>query len=115
MVFAHIQLLYDIRLYVHIRLIVFCEDGEWRLQNGWTPLHSSASGGHAEVVSMLLSAGAVVEASTLFGQTPLVLAVTKGHSQAARVLLEAGADVHARGKVWKRHSNLLADLTQPFI
>jgi ankyrin repeat protein len=32
------------------------------LQTGWTPLHHACSEGHAEVVTVLLSAGARIEA-----------------------------------------------------
>jgi ankyrin repeat protein len=34
------------------------------LQNGFTPLHRACSKGHVEVVTVLLSAGAPIEAQT---------------------------------------------------
>jgi ankyrin repeat protein len=34
------------------------------LQSGWTPLHDACSGGQAEVVTVLLSAGARIEAQS---------------------------------------------------
>ena len=73
---------------------------------GWrerTPLHWAAITGDAEVVRILLTAGADVYArdsgggfGSLGGYTPLHHAVRQGHTEVVRVLLAAGADIHAR-------------------
>jgi hypothetical protein len=41
-----------------------CLNDSLSLQFGWTPLHYACSGGHVEVVTVLLSAGASIEVQT---------------------------------------------------
>lgn len=48
-------------------------------RDGMSPLHYAAEGGHAEAITVLLSAGAVLEATDSFGRTPLQLAVEGVH------------------------------------
>jgi len=62
---------------------------------GWmtgTPLHSAASGAHAEVVGVLLEAGADPNARQSGGWTPLHSAARNGDVASATSLLESGAD-----------------------
>lgn len=40
-------------------------------ENGWTPLHEGARGGHKEVVELLVSKGANINEKTHGGETPL--------------------------------------------
>ena len=61
-------------------------------------LHQAVAEGHAEVVGVLLSAGADVDATDVFGLTPLHWAARMGHSEGTQRLLSAGADVNARDK-----------------
>ena len=56
-------------------------------QNGCSPLHLASSAGHYEVVSLLLSRGAPVEAQADQGQTPLILAVSGCHATTVALLL----------------------------
>lgn len=64
--------------------------------DGMTALHWAASHGDAELVGMLLVAGANVRATTrLNGYTPLFLAARDGNAAAVAKLLEAGADAKA--------------------
>ena len=64
--------------------------------DGMSALHWAAEFGHAEVVDLLLSAGAAMEAKTRIGSyTPLHLASRSGHGQIASALLDAGANPHA--------------------
>jgi ankyrin repeat protein len=58
------------------------------------PLHRAAWGGHVGVVSLLLRAGAAVDARRS-GSTALQEASFRGHAGVVRLLLEAGADVNA--------------------
>jgi hypothetical protein len=60
-----------------------------------TPLGEAAVEGHAEVVTLLIEAGADIEAHYHVNRatTPLMLASKRGHLDVMRVLLEAGAGV----------------------
>jgi uncharacterized protein len=68
-------------------------------QRGWigdTPLHWSSHNGHAEIVSMLLDAGADIEADELncYGGKPLHWA-SEHEPHIVKLLLERGANVDA--------------------
>ena len=61
--------------------------------DGMTALHWAAMKGDAELVQMLIYAGANVKATTrLGGNTPLVVAARNGHAAVVQALLKAGAD-----------------------
>ena len=65
--------------------------------DGMTALHWAAEGNHAEAASILLYAGARLDARTRIGAyTPLLVASRVGNAEVLEVLLEAGADVHYR-------------------
>jgi ankyrin repeat protein len=60
-----------------------------------TPLQSAAYHGYANVVKLLIDAGADVDAAeTRYGFTPLARAARNGHVQVIKLLLDAGADRH---------------------
>ena len=61
-------------------------------------LHSAAMQGHADVVTALLEAGAIVDAVNKQGQTPLHVTAGQGHADVARALLAAGAIVEVVNK-----------------
>jgi ankyrin repeat protein len=65
-----------------------------------TPLHFAAPYCGADVVKLLLDAGAKVNAADVRGMTPLMLAVASEHQDAGvvRLLLAAGADPNAHSK-----------------
>lgn len=58
-------------------------------QNGWTALHIAASKGNKELVSLLLSRGAQVNATTTANQTPILMAACNGHTQVVQELIKA--------------------------
>ena len=61
----------------------------------------ASKGGHAAVVTILLEAGANVDARTApSGVTPLHLAATSGNGEVVVALLERDADVNAREAQW---------------
>lgn len=62
---------------------------------GETALHAACRGGHHEIVTVLLEAGAQVDPVDANGDTPLTMACLRGHLQAVKVLLDAGADKDA--------------------
>lgn len=62
---------------------------------GWmtgTPLHAATSGHHADVIALLLGAGAQADMKQSGGWTPLHAAVMHGDERSTRLLLDAGAD-----------------------
>ena len=67
-------------------------------KNGWTPLHTAARSGSAEVAALLLAATPAGSANTEGpgGQTPLHRAAFWGHTELVRLLLQHGA---TRGKL----------------
>ena len=56
--------------------------------NGQTPLHSAASEGHLEMVSLLVQKGAEINAKDKSGQTPMDLANANQHQDVAKLLAE---------------------------
>lgn len=59
---------------------------------GWTPLHYAATGGHEDIIQLLLDNDAYIDAASPNGSTPLMMAAMYGTSAAVQLLLEAGAD-----------------------
>jgi ankyrin repeat protein len=94
---------------------------ERRKTRNYTPLMLAASGGHAEAISLLLDAGADIDASDivdpddkqipilisddyesltamglLLGVTPLMLAASKGHINVVQILIDRQANLQLR-------------------
>jgi ankyrin repeat protein len=61
-------------------------------KTGWTPLHYAASGGHVEVIKLLLKHSAYIDAESPSKTTPLMMAAMYGNPQSVELLLEEGAD-----------------------
>ncbi|KAG9346086.1 hypothetical protein JZ751_007904, partial [Albula glossodonta] len=65
----------------------------------WTPLmRVSAVGGNVAVASLLIKAGADVNARDKNGKTPLMVAVLNNHEKLVQLLLEKGADHHMKNE-----------------
>lgn len=62
-------------------------------QYNWTALEAAAEAGHADVVRVLIEAGAIVDAADARGQTALMQASEHGHAVAVQVLCEHHANV----------------------
>ncbi|WP_342617640.1 ankyrin repeat domain-containing protein [Rhodoferax sp. GW822-FHT02A01] len=62
-------------------------------KTGWTALHYAATGGHPEIVRLLLDHYAYIDAESPNGTTPLMMAAMYGNADTVQVLLDAGADV----------------------
>lgn len=61
---------------------------------GMTPLHFAAMFGHAEVIQVLIQAGADIQATDEDdGRSPLHYAARNNNAEAAKALIEGGADV----------------------
>lgn len=57
----------------------------------WSPLHYAAAAGNKEMVKLLISKGAEVNARTLRGITPLYMAAREADADTVKLLLNAGA------------------------
>jgi len=60
------------------------------------PLHVAATEGHAEVVDLLVKAGANVNAANQWGVTPIYLAAAWGRKEVVALLIARGADIHVK-------------------
>ena len=67
-------------------------------KTGWTPLHYAASGGHIEVMKLLLSHSAYIDAESPNQTTPLMMAAMYGSPQAVELLLAEGADASLKNQ-----------------
>lgn len=59
---------------------------------GWAPLHYAATGGHIEIMKMLLGGSAFIDAQSPNGTTPLMMAAMYGSPESVKLLLDEGAD-----------------------
>jgi len=66
---------------------------------GWAPLHYAATGGHLEIMAMLLEHHAFIDAQSPNKTTPLMMAAHYGSTAAVKLLLDAGADTAMRNEL----------------
>ncbi|MGZ5182569.1 MAG: ankyrin repeat domain-containing protein [Ramlibacter sp.] len=66
---------------------------------GWAPLHYAATGGHLELMELLLENYAFIDAESPNGTTPLMMAAMYGTPAAVKLLLDAGADTAMKNKL----------------
>ena len=60
---------------------------------GWAPLHYAATGGHPQIIQLLLDQSAYIDAESPNGTTPLMMAARYGNAACVKLLLDEGADV----------------------
>ncbi|CEM19441.1 unnamed protein product [Vitrella brassicaformis CCMP3155] len=65
-----------------------------RDEDGRTPLHAAAEGGHLRLTQVMLESGASTDVQSWLGNTPLHSAAVKGHLDIVRLLVDHGADVN---------------------
>src|SRR6202008_403948 len=58
-----------------------------------TPIHAAATGGHADILLLLIDHGADLEARNLIGDTALHIASRSARLEAGKCLLNRGADI----------------------
>lgn len=68
-------------------------------KTGWTPLHYAATGGHVDVIQLLLDENAYIDAESPNKTTPLMMAAKYGNLDAVKLLLESGADPRLRNQL----------------
>lgn len=74
------------------------QKGAHAYKAGWAPLHYAATGGHVEIIDLLLEHHAFIDAQSPNGSTPLMMAARYGSEAAVDRLLQAGADVTMRNQ-----------------
>lgn len=80
-----------LRGYLDICLALIERDADVN-KPGWTALHYAATGGHVDVIQLLLDKHAYIDAASPNGSTPLMMAAMYGSVDSVRALLVAGAD-----------------------
>ena len=66
---------------------------------GWTPLHYAATGGHVEIIQLLLDESAYIDAESPNGSTPLMMAARYGNAKSVQLLLNEGADFEVKNQL----------------
>lgn len=66
---------------------------------GWAPLHYAATGGHLEIMRILLEEHAFIDAESPNRTTPLMMAAHYGSTDAVKLLLDEGADATMRNEL----------------
>ena len=68
-------------------------------KEGWTALHYASTGAHLQVMTLLIGAGASIDARSPNGTTPLMMAAHYGNAAAVKLLLDAGADAQLKNQL----------------
>jgi polar amino acid transport system substrate-binding protein len=68
-------------------------------KTGWTPLHYAATGGHLEMIKLLLEEHAYIDTESPNKTTPLMMAAEYGSEAAVKLLLQEGADTRVKNQL----------------
>jgi ankyrin repeat protein len=68
-------------------------------KTGWTPLHYAATGGHREIIRVLLDEHAYIDAESPNGTTPLMMAAKYADLPTVQLLLDEGADAEHQNQL----------------
>jgi uncharacterized protein len=68
-------------------------------KTGWTPLHYAATGGHVEMIKLLLENHAYIDTESPNKTTPLMMAAQYGTAQAVKLLIDEGADISLKNDI----------------
>ena len=68
-------------------------------KTGWTPLHYAATGGHVEMIKLLLDEHAYIDTESPNKSTPLMMAAEYGSEAAVKLLLQEGADTTVKNQL----------------
>lgn len=74
---------------------------DYRYDDGQTPLHKAAIGGHTNIAKYVLNNGAKTQNQDSTGTTPLHESVRYGRTDIAQMLLQGGADINAEDSLGK--------------
>ena len=66
-------------------------------KKGKAAIHLAASGGHVDVVEVLIKASCTLDDVDKFGRSPLMWATACGHVEVVKLLLKASASVTTQG------------------
>ena len=69
-----------------------------QLERFFWPIHSAAAGSTSEALSLLINAGAVLNAPDSLGMTPMHYAAENPRSDVLKTLINAGTDINLRDK-----------------
>lgn len=81
---------------VRILLRRHADPNKKNFHNMETPLHTAARVGTAEVVSLLINAGGLINATCMMERTPLFLAIASKNYEIANVLIDRGAKLNTQ-------------------
>ena len=62
-------------------------------------MHYAATGGHVELIRLLLEESAYIDAESPNGTTPLMMAARYGSAKATQLLIDEGADLQIKNQL----------------